>query len=219
VDQPRYELRWLCLARVFRAGLRGIGTLPITSTDKNQTRVMSLPLTTLARRQPVWVDSDPARACAVNTFIWPAKKHALPVAPKLVYPVGTFSPSARLMVRPGALLARLGKVTVPPPGTPGVRLACQWAWVRYCWAFAGPDRNLGLRLSDAALRLKSHHKQQLSEDLGIALGLEAAERFLRHGQPTGTRVDSVDVDHALDAGSIRCIRAVGPAGATRMRPD
>ncbi len=181
---------------------------------------MPFPLHTLGARQLLRVESDAARATNINGYVWPAKKLPLTVAPKPVVPVNPpFSPVIDLPVRPGPMLTRLGKVTTPASGAPEFHLARRWAWVRYCWAFA--DR-IGaaspLRLSAAAFGLTQHHRHALSEDLGIAVALEAAERYLLTGQPLGTRVEPVDVDEALLAGAVGGM-SVAYAAGTRMRPD
>lgn len=116
------------------------------------------------------------------------------------------------------MLVRLGKVTTPAGNAPEFHVARRWAWVRYCWAFADPVQGGALRLSSPAFELAYNRRQALSEDLGIAVALEATERHLLSGQPFGTTIEPVDVDEALRVGRVWGM-AVGFVSGTRMRPD
>ena len=168
------------------------------------------------------VASDPLRAAAVTAFPWPPPpKRPLTVAPKAVTALLPIAPWVDMQVRPAVALGRLGVVTTPPGGSPTFRVARRWAWVHYCWAFGPPAAGQPLRLSGPAAALTLHHRQRLSEDLGIAVGLEAAIRYLRVGQPAGTTVKAVDVDDALDAlaGGLTGGQLIQRTPGTRMRPD
>jgi hypothetical protein len=176
-----------------------------------------LPFHTLRTAQPLDVRSEPHRADGASTYKWTAPKKPLTGSAKAVTTIGPFEPTTKLMVRPGRALARFGSVSVPPGNSAEFHIARHWAWVRYFWAFAAPKHNATLRLSQPASELTHNRRQTLSEDLGIALGLEVAERYLCMNQPPGTTVRAVDVDAVLSTGTAG--HHVKPAHGTSMRPD
>jgi hypothetical protein len=168
--------------------------------------------------QPLRVTSEPDRADKTNAFKWPAKKRPLTVSPKAVGVLARYSPHIDLPAQPAAMLARLGNVTTPVGAAPEFLMARRWAWLRYCWAFADPAPERGLRLSAPAFSLVEHQRQRLSEELGIATALEAAVRYLRDSGPRGAEIEVVDVEDALVAGTAASV-AVRQVQGVKMRPD
>lgn len=202
-----HSTRFALLARFRRDG-------PLRSVP------MFWPFSTLVSRQTLRVTSIDTRAKEVNDYKWPENKKELTIEPKTVAVLSTpYSPTIDLAVKPSVVLARLGQVTTPPVTAPMFRIASKWAWVRYCWAFADPSPNEPLRLSArAASAVHHHHRQVVSEELGIALTLEAAIRYLKDTNSTTELVEVVDVDEALAACEVAGL-AVGQPTSTKMRPD
>src|ERR1035437_3718462 len=93
------------------------------------------------------------------------------------------------------ILLEVGTATTVSGSTNPIGPAFWWALVRYYWAFAHTG-NGHLRVSSAASSLRYHHRQALSETLGIGVGLLLVKRELQHAMP-GAVIDFVDAESAL----------------------
>lgn len=171
----------------------------------------------LRQWQDLTVDSNPVRAGSANSYVW--KKHKPAVTAKAVTPVNRFTGGVGVPMRPGVALARLGELTTPPLGVSTFWLASRWSWVRYFWAFEGRVAGSSLRLSAPAMGLVEHHRQLFSEQIGVALGLEAVLRHLLAGQPAGTTVEPVDADQALADQQVGGFGVAAVKEAGKSRPD
>src|SRR5438128_339458 len=107
---------------------------------------------------------------------------AAPSTTNNVAPKPNLTPVAGLagttQIRPGRLLMQLGKALTPKLPQTDFERSRRWAYYRYFWAFEAPVPGESLRLSEPAYNLSHHHRTLLSEQVGIALALELAQRHL-----------------------------------------
>lgn len=176
-----------------------------------------LPFKVLRQSQDMQVMSDPTRASDASTYTW--KNNSPAVAGKTVTSLTSYAAGTPMPVRPGVPLARFGELTTPALAASTFRWASRWTWVRYFWAFEPHATGKSLRLSAPAMSLVEHHRQLFSEQIGIALGLEAILQHLLVGQPNGTTVEPVDADAALGDQQVGGIALGSHANAGKSRPD
>jgi hypothetical protein len=172
----------------------------------------------LTTAQSLSLISDQALATTVSGTP-PSKTNNVAPKPNLT-PVPALSGLAN--VRPGRLLMQLGKALTPMLPQSDFERSRRWSYYRYFWAFAEPIPGTPLRLSAPANGLRHHHRTLLSEQMGIALALELAQRYLTSQNVHGT-VFWTDGDFALDAGVLPIApgqaAVLSNASTHKMRPD
>jgi hypothetical protein len=123
-----------------------------------------------------------------------------------------------LPLAPSDLLAELAEAFCPPLISSSLRdLTLRWSWLRYCWAFEEVAEGSRMRPSPAAMGLVAHHRLLASEQLGIAMALAIARRYLTELH-RARAVVFIDADLAL-TGSGSGLLGVSTLPGSRMRPD
>lgn len=111
------------------------------------------------------------------------------------------------------LLHEVGTATSPSSAATPLSPTYGWALIRYYWAFDQAIDDL-LCLSPMGAALKYHHRQAISEFIGIGAGLLLAREVLRvryQGKP----VTVIDAEQALANPDL----VAGVQGASTLRPD
>ncbi|HEU5063781.1 MAG TPA: hypothetical protein VFT79_11620 [Solirubrobacterales bacterium] len=148
------------------------------------------------QQQNLVVRSDPDRCARINK-----KSLRMGSGAKSLTPIAALSPSAEVPLRPAAALAQLGKVALPRAGMGVWGHVSRWSWIQHLWAFAEPAPGRSLRLRPEARLSVGRQKGQLSEQLGIALGLSVVEHILKEGR-RDIAISIVDADVALALGQL-----------------
>lgn len=172
-----------------------------------------------AAGSPGWVtvSSTAALANQINSWLQPKSWLSHPAKPAKPLPlpwVKTSLPNSPpgVFLRGSDILLEVGTATTVSGSTSPIGPAFWWALVRYYWAFAR-TRHGHLAVSPAASSLRHHHRQALSETLGIGVGLLLVKRELQHAMP-GAVIDFVDAESALSN-----TWKPGLSSANRLMPD
>ncbi len=160
------------------------------------------------------VTSDPHLANEIAGWMDPTKTWAGKPA-KVPMVVAPFSPSGAIRTRGVDILRDLGLVTTVWDTGRMMVPAAGWAVLRYALAFdvAGDGQ---LCLSPEANALRYHHRQAMSEYLGIGVGMQVVRAILEQRHP-GVAAYFVDAEFILSSGSK--YPGFSSAPHNKLRPD
>lgn len=118
-------------------------------------------------------------------------------------------------VRPVEALLELARGTALSGDPEVASVSRWWSAIRHLGTFARDPLTGSLRLDGAALQfIGPNQRRVLSEELGIGFGIVAAKRWCRARNPAVGPITAIDVDTALNNGSVRGLERNG-----RRQPD